>query len=140
MGYGVSACATCDGFFFKNKEIAVVGGGDTAMEEATFLTKFATPRDVIHRRDSLRASKIMQDKAKRNPKIAFIWNTDVIEVISATARAASPVSCCATTSGSSSSHRRCRSRMSSTTAGSPQAFASEKTYRAFLGGFSRWGR
>ena len=81
VGHGISTCATCDGFFFKDQEIAVVGGGDSAIEEAMFLSRFASKVTIIHRRDQLRASKIMQDRAFANPKIKFLWNHQVTEYI-----------------------------------------------------------
>ena len=86
LGHGVSTCATCDGYFFRGKDVAVVGGGDTAAEDALFLTRYANEVNIIHRRDQLRASKIMQDRLRRNDKIKFIWNSQVQDIVDADKR------------------------------------------------------
>jgi len=91
LGHGVSTCATCDGYFFRGKEVAVVGGGDTAAEDALFLTRYAKEVNIIHRRDQLRASKIMQDRLHRNEKIKFIWNTEVEDILDADKREVSGI-------------------------------------------------
>jgi thioredoxin reductase (NADPH) len=104
MGSGVSACATCDGFFFRDREIVVVGGGDTALEEALFLTRFATTVTVIHRREALRASKIMQEKAFENPKIRFLWNKEILEVLDVTKQQVTGVRVRDTKTGEESIH------------------------------------
>lgn len=91
LGHGVSTCATCDGYFFRGKDVAVVGGGDTAAEDALFLTRYANEVSIIHRRDQLRASKIMQDRLKRNEKIKFIWDTEVRDILDADKREVSGI-------------------------------------------------
>ena len=91
LGHGVSTCATCDGYFFRGKEVAVVGGGDTAAEDALFLTRYANEVNIIHRRDQLRASKIMQDRLHRNEKIKFIWNSEVEDILDADKREVSGI-------------------------------------------------
>ena len=91
LGYGVSTCATCDGYFFRGKEVVVVGGGDTAAEDALFLTRYANVVNIVHRREQLRASKIMQDRLLRNEKIKFIWNTEVLDILDAHKREVSGI-------------------------------------------------
>ena len=105
MGYGVSACATCDGAFFKNKDALVVGGGDTAMEEATFLTRFCNKVTIVHRREALRASKIMQERARKNPKIGFILDSTIDEIFGEPATGVSGVRLKNVVTGALSDHR-----------------------------------